>query len=213
MGATVEIQELLERCRQGDSGAEQELVCYYISRVAGFAEKRISPMYKRRFDGDDVANSVMKSLMLRIRKGSVDSEDEWKLWCLLLTMTKRKVNRRIREAQQAKRDIRRELQPAASEEVSSVEIAQLIEDSSNETYDSSASLLEEAILELEKTKGDIDPPKHRDVLALCVQGLPYKEICDQFKERFGKTYSLKLIQRRVRDIREMLMELAQQESD
>jgi|688.fasta_scaffold00597_31 RNA polymerase sigma-70 factor (ECF subfamily) len=205
----MDIKNLLDRCREGDQAAEQELVCYYISRVTGFAEKRISPLYRRRFDGDDVANSVMKSLILRIRKGIVDSDDEWQLWCLLLLMTKRKVNRRVREAQQAKRDIRRELQPAVSEDVSGVELAEIVEScSTDESYDESAYLLEQAILHLEKTQSDKINPGHREVLELSMQGLPYAEICENLEKRVGKMVTLKTIQRRMRDIREALAEIA-----
>lgn len=204
----MDIKNLLERCRVGDEAAERELVCYYISRVTGYAERRIQPLYRRRFDEEDVANSVMKSLILRIRKGVIDSDHEWQLWCLLLKMTKRKVSRRVREAQQAKRDIRRELQPIASEEMTGVELAEIIEDSNNQSYDESAYLLEQAILHLEKTQPNKANPGHRDVLELSMQGLPYAEICETLGKRLGEVVTLKKIQRRMRDIRDALVEIA-----
>lgn len=209
----MDIKNLLEKCRQGDRDAEQELVCYYISRVTGFAEKRISSLYKRRFDGDDVANSVMNSLIMRIRKGIIDSEDEWQLWCLLLLMTKRKVNRRVREANQAKRSILREVHAAASDDVSGIELAEIVETSNNECFDESAQLLEQAILHLEKTQSSKPSPAHRDVLELSMQGLPYAEICKTLETRVGKEVTLKTIQRRMRDIREALVEIVDLESD
>lgn len=209
----MDIKNLLERCRQGDRDAEQELVCYYISRVTGFAEKRISSLYKRRFDGDDVANSVMNSLIMRIRRGIIDSEDEWQLWCLLLLMTKRKVNRRVREANQAKRSILREVHPSASDDVSGIELAEIVEKSDNESFDESAQLLERAILHLEKTQSGKPSPAHRDVLELSMQGLPYAEICKTLESRVGKEVTLKTIQRRMRDIREALIETVDLESD
>jgi DNA-directed RNA polymerase specialized sigma24 family protein len=209
----MDIKNLLDRCRQGDPGAEQELVCYYVSRVSGFAEKRIASLYKRRFDGDDVANSVMKSLILRVRKGMIDCEDEWKLWSLLLLMTKRKVNRRVREAQQAKRDIRREMQPAVSDDVSGIELAEIVENSDNESYDESAYLLEKAILHIENHQVKQSSPTHREVLELTMKGLPYAEICETLKKRVGKDISLKLIQRKMRDIREAVLEVVESESE
>lgn len=210
----MDIKTLLEKCRQGDSDAERELVCYYISRVTVFAEKRISPLYKRRFDGDDVANSVMKSLILRVRKGIIDSEDEWQLWSLLLLMTKRKVNRRVREAKQAKRDISRELQPSTSSEVSGIELAEIVDSSNNEqSFNESAQLLEKAILHLEKTPSNKLRPSHREVIELAMRGLPYAEISKLLGERIGKEVTLKTIQRRMRDIRDSLIETVDLEFD
>lgn len=203
----MQIQRLLERCRAGDEAAEVELVCYYISRVALFAEKRISSLYTRRFDGDDIANSVMKSLMLRIRAGSISSDDEWMLWSLLMTMTRRKVARKIRQAQQDKRDIRREFQPQASGSESDFDMAEFVEESSSETYEDSAVMLEEALVHIEQTKPDLDAPSHREVLLMCMQGYAYKEICDQLKTRYNKNFSLKIIQRRLGDIRKTIERL------
>ena len=209
----MDIKSLLDRCRQGDQAAEQELVCYFVSRVSGFAEKRIAPLYKRRFDGDDVANSVMKSLILRVRKGMNDCEDEWKLWSLLLLMTKRKVNRRVREAQQAKRDIRREFLPAVSEDVSGIELADIVENSDNESYDESALLLEKALLYIESNQAKATAPSHREVLELTMRGMPYSEICETLKQRVGKEISLKMIQRKMRDIREAVLEVVAADSE
>lgn len=213
----MDIRVLLEKCRQGDKEAEQELICYYISRVTIFAEKRISPLYKRRFDGDDVANSVMKSLIQRIRSGKIDSEDEWQLWSLLLLMTRRKVSRRVREANQAKRSINREVHPNASEDISGIELAEIVENSDNESnhesYQESAQLLEQAILHLEKTQSGKLCPTHRDVLQLVLQGLPYSEICETLEKRVGQQVSDKTIQRRMKDIRDALIELKVLDSD
>lgn len=203
----MQIQRLIERCREGDETAEVELVCYYISRVSLFAEKRISSLYTRRFDGDDVANSVMKSLMLRIRAGAINSDDEWMLWSLLMTMTRRKVARKIRQAQQDKRDIRREFQPQGTGCDSDFDIAEFVKDSSNATFDDSAILLEEAIVLVEKSKPGLEAPSHREILLLCMQGYSYKEICDRLKARHNKNFSLKIIQRRLGDIRQSIEQL------
>lgn len=197
----MDIRNLIDRCREGDEAAERDLVCYYISRVAMVAERRISPAYLRRFDGDDVANSVMKSLMLRIRRGALDSEDEWQMWCLLLKMTKRKVSRRVREARQGKRDILREAHPNPSDGISGIDLAEMLEDSSDTTYEDSAELLESALAHLESTKKDLKGPSHRAVIELCKRGMAYKEICEVLAKEYGNSFSLKFIQRRIADVK------------
>lgn len=143
----------------------------------------------------------------------IDCEDEWKLWSLLLLMTKRKVNRRVREAQQAKRDIRREFLPAVSEDVSGIELADIVENSDNESYDESALLLEKALLYIESNQAKATAPSHREVLELTMRGMPYSEICETLKQRVGKEISLKMIQRKMRDIREAVLEVVAADSE
>ena len=86
------IQLLIEEIRGGDDDAVKVLWDGYFPRIVGLAAQRLRGERARQAGEEDVALSVMESMVVALRKGrmtELDSRDG--LWRLLAAMTRRKV--------------------------------------------------------------------------------------------------------------------------
>lgn len=196
LGGYMSVDELLERCRMGDREAENELVATYLTRIARFAEQRISAKFKARVDGDDIAQSVLKSAALRFRSGQLEAEDERTFWGLLVSITINKVNRRIQFEKRLKRRVDLEVSPDGS--LFSWEHLQIM--CRESTVEDQAEFIEllERVFDRIKTLEAKNPPSHEEVLLARLNGDDYADI----SQRFGT--STKTIKRRLDDIELLL---------
>jgi len=101
-------EDLLQRCQRGDRQAENELIADYFLKLAETAQRRISGKFQGKFDGEDIAVSVLKSVALRMRSGKLEVEDEKRFWALLVAVMKNKVHRQIEYWTAQGRDVHRE---------------------------------------------------------------------------------------------------------
>jgi hypothetical protein len=64
----------------GDSVAAFALFDLYLERLAGFVRKKMDGKFGRRFDLEDVTQSVMGSFFVRLRRGRYDLDESGALW-------------------------------------------------------------------------------------------------------------------------------------
>jgi RNA polymerase sigma factor (sigma-70 family) len=86
-----DVTRWLQRLKEGDRSAAQELWQRYCARLVGLARERLRGANRRAMDEEDVALSAFKSFCLRAEQGRfprLDDRDD--LWQVLVTITARK---------------------------------------------------------------------------------------------------------------------------
>lgn len=95
--------EILERYRQGDPAAADELFAWYVERLTRLARARLSPMLAVRTDPEDIVMSAYRSFFVGARAGRFTLSRSGDLWRLLATITLRKLYRQARRHRTAGR--------------------------------------------------------------------------------------------------------------
>lgn len=103
-----EADELLARSRCGDPRATDELFAGYFARLVPLARFRISPYLARRFDAEDVVQTVFCRFFAR-RKAEWETLDHEGLFCLLARMTVCRTLKQVTHETADKRSPRREV--------------------------------------------------------------------------------------------------------
>lgn len=110
------LQSLCHRLNQGDSSAMQQLFEEYSQQLIRLAGKNIHPALLKRFDGEDVVQSVFRTFFRRQEEGTLRVEHSQQLWQLLATITLCKTRSHARRHTakrrnaQAEKDVAGELQ-------------------------------------------------------------------------------------------------------
>jgi RNA polymerase sigma factor (sigma-70 family) len=99
---------LLERYRQGDDAAAEELFSRYFRRLTLLARSRLSPRLASRMDPEDVVLSVYRSFFIEARAGRFTWSRGGDLWRLLAAITKHKLLRQARYHGAGRRSVDRE---------------------------------------------------------------------------------------------------------
>lgn len=108
MESISEVDRVIEQLRRGDSRAAEELFARFAGQLRALVQKKLGWRYRRKFDADDVVQSVFKSF-IRLQTAERLSFDSWDaLWGLLSLITIRKCSRRLEYLRAACRDIARE---------------------------------------------------------------------------------------------------------
>lgn len=204
------VDELLARCRSGDREAENELIAIYFGKLAEKAHQRIGEKYRGKFDGEDIAISVLKSVALRMRSGKIEIEDEKRFWALLMAVMKNKVHRQIEFWTALGRDVHRETPSETEGESSSLPLV-VLEGMSREPTPEEAVATSELIERLmakldEMTASRFQEPSCREVLFARLEGKEYSEICDDVERKYGRRISTKSIYLRMKATEEVLGE-------
>ncbi|MDE2509080.1 MAG: sigma-70 family RNA polymerase sigma factor [Planctomycetota bacterium] len=100
---------LVERWRDGDEIAARELFERFADRVRRFGAVRLHPSLERRFDADDVVQSVFQSVFRMARDGALKLRRSGDLWSVLAALTHYKVLNQVAYHNAAKRSPTREL--------------------------------------------------------------------------------------------------------
>ena len=100
--------QLLNRFRQGDENAAEEIFQRYMNRLLALAQTRISRKLQLRVDAEDVVQSVYHSFYRRAREGQFELKRSGDLWRLLAAITVNKVCHQARFHGQKKRSTNRE---------------------------------------------------------------------------------------------------------
>ncbi len=88
--------ELLDRYRNQNPSAAEELFHRYADRLVAFARSRLSHALSARVDPEDVVQSAYRSFFLLARDGDLVLREPGDLWRLLVRITLRKVFRTVR---------------------------------------------------------------------------------------------------------------------
>jgi DNA-directed RNA polymerase specialized sigma24 family protein len=107
---------LLERWREGDEQAADELFEAYIDGLLAYVRRRMSPALARRLDPEDVVQSVYRSFFSRARDGQYVIERSGDLWRLLLGISFNKLQSQVEHHTAGKRSYRKESHASASED-------------------------------------------------------------------------------------------------
>jgi RNA polymerase sigma factor (sigma-70 family) len=96
---------LLERYRDGDDRAAEELFSRYFARLTSLARSRLSPRLASRTDPEDVVLSVYRSFFVDARAGRFALRRGGDLWRLLASITKHKLLRQARHHMADRRSV------------------------------------------------------------------------------------------------------------
>ena len=104
------VRELLERVRQGDSAAAEELVRTYEPEVRRAIRVRMTDARMRRLvDSIDICQSVLAGFFVRTAAGQYDIQTPEELLRLLITMARNRIVDWARRSNAERRDGRRDV--------------------------------------------------------------------------------------------------------
>jgi RNA polymerase sigma-70 factor (ECF subfamily) len=103
---------LVNRWREGDSRAADELFHRYVDRLLALARSRLSEKLARRFDPEDVVQSAYRSFFGKARREGFALERSGDLWRLLAGITINKLHGQIEWHSAGKRGVDREREMA-----------------------------------------------------------------------------------------------------
>ncbi|MEM6471176.1 MAG: sigma-70 family RNA polymerase sigma factor [Planctomycetota bacterium] len=101
---SVDFQMFLRRLQAGDSDASKKLFDDYSRKLIRLAADNIHPALLKRFDGEDVVQSVFRSFYRRQEEGRFQIEHSQQLWQLLVTLTLCKTRSHARRHTAEQRD-------------------------------------------------------------------------------------------------------------
>lgn len=101
-------QSFRQRLERGDSEAMQRLFEEYSQRLVRLAGQNIHPALVKRFDGEDVVQSVFRTFFRRQEAGAMKVEHSQQLWRLLVTITLCKTRSHARRHTADRRDAQAE---------------------------------------------------------------------------------------------------------
>lgn len=105
MSQTETSQQLVERWREGDQVAADELYRRYAERLCRLAEVQMDDRVRRRVGADDVVQSVFRTFFRRTARGEYSFVDSGALWSLLVRITLNKTRKHAAGHRAAKRDV------------------------------------------------------------------------------------------------------------
>jgi RNA polymerase sigma-70 factor (ECF subfamily) len=163
--------ELMARLKAGDQDAASRLFHEYAHRLIGVARKHLDGVIRRKVDPEDVLQSVFRTFFLRQADGRVVLHDRQSLWGMLVVITLRKCNERIKYFHAARRNIEREAyrRPSDSDSSSSWQHP------ATDPTPSEGAMLAEAVERLVAALSE----RERDIVELHLQGLEAPEISNQ----------------------------------
>jgi RNA polymerase sigma-70 factor (ECF subfamily) len=173
---------LLQRVRDGDESAAAKLFDRYAARLRALAEKYCRNGFTRRFDADDIVQSVFRVLFTGIRQSGYAVPPDGEIWGLLTVLALNKVRGQVEHHRAAKRDVQR---TAGADELGE-------QPDLDDT--GSAALLR---LVLEEQLAAV-PESNRDIVRLRMEGYELKEIA----ERVGR--SRRTVERVLQEFRNRL---------
>ena len=80
----------------------------YSKQLADLAQRHLSTRLQRRMDGEDIAQSVLRTFFRRSELGEFRFDNSTDLWKLLVTITLKKVHNKARHHHAERRDLSRE---------------------------------------------------------------------------------------------------------
>ncbi len=101
--------ELLQRLREGDSQAGEELFARYSRRLISLADRQLSQKLAPRLEGADVVQSAFRSFFRRDARGDFQIDASLDLWRLLVKITLTKARAKARHHTTEGRDVGAEM--------------------------------------------------------------------------------------------------------
>lgn len=98
-------RDFQSQLQHGESEAVRALFDQYSQKLVGLAVKNIHPALLKRFDGEDVVQSVFRTFFRRHEAGQFDLAHSQQLWRLLVTLTLCKTRSQARKHTADRRDV------------------------------------------------------------------------------------------------------------
>lgn len=194
MSGPSEVDRVIAGLRAGDARAADEIFSRFSGQLCGLVQAKLGWRYRRKFDPEDVAQSVFKSF-LGLHAGRDLNFDNWDaLWGLLSLIAVRKCGHRIDYLRAARRDVAREhsvILDAGDADRSRDDLEAI----SREPTPGQAAMLAETLRRLLEPLDD----KDRTIVELALQGHDTAEIAVRVAR------SRRTVQRVLEEIREHLM--------
>jgi RNA polymerase sigma-70 factor (ECF subfamily) len=178
---------LLARLRAGDEDAATTIFNRYVRRLVGLARSRLDALTRAKVDPEEVANSALKSFFRGYAGGKFDLEGWDSLWEVLLLITLRKCGRRIEYFRAQRRDVLKEVHPAAAEDATAS-----WEAIAHEPTPEEAAMLNETIEQVLQSLHE----RERPILVLALQGFSLPEISERIHRTERTVYR---VLKRIRD--------------
>jgi RNA polymerase sigma-70 factor (ECF subfamily) len=164
--------DLMARLRTGDNDAAAQVFNRFANRLIELARRRLDPHIRQKLDPEDVLQSVFRSFFVHQAAGQITGLESWdNLWAMLVVITLRKCGRQIKYYRSASRDIHREIPVVYPSEDADSDGGT----SSDEPTPSEAAMLTETV---ERLLNSLEG-RHREILALSLQGYSVQEISTQ----------------------------------
>lgn len=184
--ASLPITELVQRYRNGEPAAAEQLFNAYAQRLSRVAQQHLSRKLGPRVDADDVVQSVFRTFFARTAQGEFQIDSRAQLWQLLVKITITKARAQGRYHTAATRDVNVE-QPGGDDD-----------------WFFNAMVCEpgpeEAAILVDEIQGVLRglPELYCQVLQLRLEGHPVAEIADQLNMARRTVYrALKLLHERL----------------
>lgn len=111
-----DFQQLMNRVRQGDAGAAEQLVSACEPELRVMARVRLTdPRLRREIDSMDICQSILGNFFVRAAAGQFELDSNEQLLRLLSRMVRNKVIDHGRRIQRDRRDVRRQATTSADE--------------------------------------------------------------------------------------------------
>jgi RNA polymerase sigma-70 factor (ECF subfamily) len=189
--------ELIARLQDGAHEAAQAVFHRFARQLMALARRQLNQKLRGKVDAEDVVQSAYKSFFIRFRAGQVEASTWQGLWTLLALITLRKCADRLEYFRADRRDVRREVNPAADEDRS----ARWLEAIDREPTPLEAAVLAETVERLLREAR----PEERPVVELSLQGYTAQEI----SERLGRAE--RTVRRLRQDTRERLVRMQRED--
>jgi RNA polymerase sigma-70 factor (ECF subfamily) len=172
VSADPSFDDLMAALKAGRDEAATRVFNRFASRLIALARTQLSPQIRQKVDPEDVLQSVFRSFFRRNAEGQFGDFESWdNLWAMLVVLTQRKCGRRVDYFHAACRDIQREVPGTAPSVASQADLDPRAEEPSP----SEAAMLTETV---ERLMNNLEG-RHREILALSLQGYPPAEISAQ----------------------------------
>lgn len=199
--ATSDLDRVLDRLRHGDARAADEVFARFSGRLCGLVRAKVGLRYRRKFDPEDVMQSVFKSFFRMQAEGAL-AFDTWDaLWALLSLIAVRKCGHRVEYLRSARRDVAREHSVSLGHDDLEGSRADL-EALSREPTPSQAAMVSETLERLLASLGD----RESHIVSLALQGYDTLEIAERVDR------STRTVQRVLEAVREQLERSADEDS-
>jgi RNA polymerase sigma-70 factor (ECF subfamily) len=186
--------KLVNRWREGDQQAANELFQRYANQLIGLAHRRLSAQLATRIDAQDVIQSVYCSFFVGARNGRFVLQQSGDLWRLLVAITLHKLRRQVERHTADKRAMAAERPMPNPDSLFGISYQALAREPSPEEAVALTDTLEEIM-------GSLDAVQ-RHMIELRLQGYSVGEIVletqrsattvrrvlDRFKQRLGDQY-------------------------
>ncbi|MEM9368409.1 MAG: sigma-70 family RNA polymerase sigma factor [Planctomycetota bacterium] len=162
-------QRLIELLRDGDDDAAAVIYDRYAPKLNDFVAAKLDSRLKSSTDPEDLVQSILWSLVRRVRMGQYEAPEGKTLWSLITVMALHRVQRRREHFSAQKRDGNR-----------NISLADLVADQSGrEVVPASASLEEfhRTVQDVVESVG----PELGQILQLRLEGFLVEEIADKLK--------------------------------